>query len=212
MYGLTRATMTLIGVATAGFLAWIASRVDRDTTAGYWTFAALLAAGGLAIALSQLLGGWTKWGWPRVSGAVFLLGFLPTLVAGGLVLLNEQPDEGATGTGLAGDLGAAGVADDLSAVVPAIAFALGLVFGLTFDTTGPRRARGVEVRGRDAERRVPAGAGPIAERHEREEQRDDPEPVAARTAPETTERRDRENAPPGERGEQPGSTTRPRER
>ena len=235
MYGLTRGTMTLIGVAAAGFLAWVASQVDRDTSGGYWTFVALLAAAGLVIALSQLLGGWTKWGWPRISGSVFLLGFLPALVAGGLVLLSEQPDEGATGTGLAGDVGAAGLADDLAAVVPAIAFGLGLVFGLVFDTTGPRRARDVEVREvreRGAERPVPAGAGPIAERRGREERPEYPEPVATRPAerpepPPTTagtrERWDEERAadepvaaeraaPPPAPGDRPGSTTRPSDR
>ena len=239
MYGLTRGMMTLIGVAAAGFLAWVASQVDRDTSGGYWTFVALLAAAGLVIALSQLLGGWTKWGWPRISGSVFLLGFLPALVAGGLVLLSEQPDEGATGTGLAGDVGAAGLADDLAAVVPAIAFGLGLVFGLVFDTTGPRRPRDVEVREvreRGAERPVPAGAGPIAERREREEREERPEypePVATRPAerPEagpttgasTRERWEEERAadepvaaeraaPPPPPTERPGSTTRPSDR
>ncbi len=44
------------------------------------------------MALSQLFGGWTKWGWPRISVGVFLIGFLPTLVAAGWVLLSGQPD------------------------------------------------------------------------------------------------------------------------
>ena len=43
------------------------------------------------IALSQLLGGWTKWGWPQVSGKVFLVGFLPTLIAGGWILAAQEP-------------------------------------------------------------------------------------------------------------------------
>lgn len=139
MYGLTRGMFTLIGAAGVGVLLWLASQLDIDETGGYWAWAGLLAAAGLAAALSQLLGGWTKWGWPRVSQSVFLLGFLPAFVVGVLVLLHAQPDTGAVGTGWAGGLGLGGVADDLAAtVLPAIAFALGLVFGLTFDTTGPR--------------------------------------------------------------------------
>jgi hypothetical protein len=137
MYGLTRGTVTLIGVAVAGLLLYLASQFNVDATGEYWAWIGLMAAGGLVIALSQLLGGWTKWGWPRVSGSVFLLGFLPALIVGGLVLLHAQPD-GATGQGLAGDLGIDGLTGDLVSVLPAIAFGLGLIFGLTFDTTGPR--------------------------------------------------------------------------
>ena len=139
MYGLTRGMFTLIGAAGVGVLLWLASQLDLAGTGEYWAWAGLLAAAGLAAALSQLLGGWTKWGWPRVSRSVFLLGFLPAFVVGVLVLLHAQPDPGAVGTGWAGDIGLGAVADDLAAtVLAAIAFGLGLVFGLTFDTTGPR--------------------------------------------------------------------------
>src|SRR3712207_2460212 len=101
MYGLNRGTFTLIGAAAAGLLLWLASQMDGDSNSGYWAFVGLLAAAGLTMAISQLLGGWTKWGWPRISGKVLLLGFLPALVAGGLVLLAGQPD-GGTGSGWAG--------------------------------------------------------------------------------------------------------------
>ena len=137
MYGLTRGTTTLIGVAVAGFLLWLATQFQAEGNADYWTQMGLIAGAGLVMALSQLLGGWTKWGWPRLSPTVFLLGFLPALVAGGLVLLDAQPDSGAWGASWAADLGLNGLAEDLSAVLPAIAFAIGLVFGFTFDTTGP---------------------------------------------------------------------------
>ena len=144
MYGLTRATVTLIGVAAAGLLLYIASQFGVETTSDYWAWIGFMAAAGLVIALSQLLGGWTKWGWPRMSLPVLLLGFLPALVVGGIVLLYAQPDGGVFGQGLADDLGADGFAQDLVSVLPAIAFGLGLVFGLTFDTTGPR-VREVDV-------------------------------------------------------------------
>jgi hypothetical protein len=137
MYGLTRGTMTLAGAAAAGFLLWFASQLETDVTGEYWAAVGLVAAAGLMMAVSQLLGGWTKWGWPRVSAAVFFLAFLPVLVAGGLVLLHAQPDSDSFGAGWAGDLGVDGLADDLAALWPAIAFAVGLVFGLSFDTTGP---------------------------------------------------------------------------
>lgn len=40
-----------------------------------------------------------------------------------------------------GDIGVGGLVDSLGLMIPAIAFGIGLVFGLTFDTTGPRIPR-----------------------------------------------------------------------
>ena len=164
MYGLTRGTMTLIGAAVAGLLLWLAAQTDADSLGGYWTWVGLLAGAGLVMALSQLLGGWTKWGWPRVTAPVFLLGFLPALAIGGLVLLHAQPDSG-FGQAWAADFGLEGFAEDMTAVLPALAFGLGLLFGFTFDTTGPRRVEHVE----DVERsdvRAPdyAGLAPVGGR------------------------------------------------
>jgi hypothetical protein len=129
--------MTLIGVAAAGALLWLASQLEADANGDYWAQMALVAGAGLAMALSQLLGGWTKWGWPRLSATVFLLGFLPALAAGGLVLLAAQPDSSAFGAGWAADLGLDGLAEDFATVLPAVAFLIGLTFGFAFDTTGP---------------------------------------------------------------------------
>jgi len=149
MYGLTRATLTLIGVAAAGVLIWLATQIlpDDASTASpseYWFAFAVVAAGGLVIALSQLLGGWTKWGWPRVSVHVFLIGFLPTLVVGGWILAAGEPGSHWLGTHVrnwSSDIGIGSLVGDLTLMVQAIAFGIGLVFGLTFDTTGPRVAR-----------------------------------------------------------------------
>ena len=91
MIGITRGISTLAGAAVAGVLLWFATQVGTQTTAEYWSTYGLIAAAGLTMALSQILGGWTKWGWPRFSLGVFLIGFLPVLVAGGWVLLARQP-------------------------------------------------------------------------------------------------------------------------
>jgi MFS family permease len=149
MYGLTRATLTLIGAAAAGVLLWLATTILPDDFAdasrgGYWAAFGLVALGGLAIALSQLLGGWTKWGWPRVSSHVFLVGFLPTLVVGGWLLAAHEPENYWLGRHVrswSDDLGIETLVTDLGLMIPAIAFGIGLVFGLTFDTTGPRIPR-----------------------------------------------------------------------
>jgi hypothetical protein len=188
--------MTLIGAAGAGLLLWLASQTDADSLGGYWAQLGLIAAAGLALAASQLLGGWTKWGWPRVSGSVFLLGFVPALVAGGLVLLHAQPDAGAWGTGWAGDLGADGLAEDLTAVLPGIALCLGLLFGFTFDTTGPR-IRG-EVIEEHEEVRKPGYVGPIPVDTTADEPLAAERPVVTRTS--TIERDEEYAAARAERG------------
>jgi hypothetical protein len=158
---LTRAVMTLIGAAAAGLLIWLATQVGDDSTGGYWAVYGLLAAAGLSLALSQLLGGWTKWGWPKISAAVFLLGFLPVLIVGGWLLLAHQP-EGASfqesAVSWANDIGAGGLVEDLREYLPVIAFAIGLVFGFTFDTRGPR------VRTVTAEHRRDVEPAPVYER------------------------------------------------
>ncbi len=149
MYGLTRATLTLIGAAAAGALLWLATtalpaNVSDASLGGYWAAFGLVALGGLVMALSQLLGGWTKWGWPRVSSHVFLVAFLPTLVVGGWMLAAHEPANYWLGRHVrswSGDIGIDGLVNALGLMLPAIAFGIGLVFGLTFDTTGPRIPR-----------------------------------------------------------------------
>ena len=171
MYGLTRGTMTLIGVGGAGALLWLASQFNGEANGDYWTQMAFVVGAGLVMALSQLLGGWTKWGWPRLSATVFLLGFLPALVAGGIVLLAAQPDSSAFGAGFASDLGLDGLAEDFTNVLPAVAFLIGLTFGFAFDTTGPVVDEDDVVEGREpadypVDRRA-ADEPVTAERHER---------------------------------------------
>src|SRR5215210_4378167 len=144
MIGITRGVSTLVGAGVAGFLIWLAAQMGQGSSAEYWATYGLIAAAGLTIALSQIVGGWTKWGWPRLSAGVFLLGFLPVLVAGGWVLLARQPAGFFNTSNWSRDLGIDGVVGDLGELLAAVAFGVGLVFGLTFDTTGPRRAVAIE--------------------------------------------------------------------
>jgi hypothetical protein len=181
MQGLTRGAMTLFGIVVAGFLIWWGASAlpgEGDATIGeFWWAAGLIAAAGLIMALSQLLGGWTKWGWPRVSGNVFLLGFLPALIAGGWVVVAAEPGDHWLGSHVRGwsdDIGLENLVGDLMKAWPALAFGVGLAFGLMFDTTGPRTEPvpepsrppieedaghpGLEAHNREpADRRVPTG-------------------------------------------------------
>lgn len=140
MYGLTRGTITLLGAAGAGVLVWLATQIDDGSNGGYWAVYGLIAAAGLVMAFSQILGGWTKWGWPRLSLNVFLLAFLPVLVAAGWVVVAHQPDSNwfrAHVLNWSDDIGILGLVRDLTEYVAVLAFGIGLVFGFTFDTSGP---------------------------------------------------------------------------
>ena len=140
MIGTVRGVFTLVGAGAAGLLIWISTQIGQGTLGGYWAVYGILAGAGLTMALSQLFGGWTKWGWPRSSGGVFVIGFLPVLVTAGWVLLAGQPDANwfqRHTTSWSNDIAIDGLVDDLRTYLGVLAFGLGLVFGLTFDTSGP---------------------------------------------------------------------------
>ena len=192
MYGLTRGTITLLGAGVAGLLIWLATQVDESTTGGYWGAYGLLAAAGLTMAFSQILGGWTKWGWPRLSLNVFLIAFLPVLVAAGWVILSAQPHGNWFRDHVdswSDDISIDGLVRDLTQYAAVLGFGIGLVFGFTFDTSGPsahgpfgrpRRAAAFPAGGAappppetppspdedTTEGRQPVTAGPPAERDE----------------------------------------------
>jgi hypothetical protein len=159
MYGLTRATVTLIAAAAAGLLIWIATQISNDHIGGYWARIGLVAGAGLVMALSQLLGGWTKWGWPRISAAVLLTAFIPVAIVSLWIILAGEPSNGWFHNHVlswSSDIHVSGLVTDFLYYIPVFAFGSGLVFGFSFDTTGPVvRDRDVAV-DRSAET-VPAG-------------------------------------------------------
>jgi hypothetical protein len=166
MYGLTRATMTLLAAAGAGLLIWLATQINDNSTGGYWAVYGLIAAAGLVMALSQLLGGWTKWGVPRVSANVFLWAFLPVLIVAGWVIVAGQPHPNWFRNHVlnwSGDIHVRGLVNDLKEYIPVLAFGIGLVFGYTFDTSGPRIARPTVDRRRDVVGTTPDYDGTAAD-------------------------------------------------
>jgi pyruvate/2-oxoglutarate dehydrogenase complex dihydrolipoamide acyltransferase (E2) component len=184
MYGLTRATVTLIAAAVAGFLIWIATQVGTDTNGEYWATYGLIAGAGLTMALSQLLGGWTKWGWPRVSINVFLWAFVPTAIAVLWVVCFHQPDGNWFKDHVrdwSDDIGLQDFVNDFTDYVGVFAFGLGLVFGFTFDTTGPA----TEPFWR--RRRAAAAATPAPTAAPRDRDRAEEEPRRERAAEEEEE-------------------------
>ena len=146
MYGLTRATTTLVFSAAAGLLIWLATQISNDHVGGYWARVGLVAGAGLLMALSQLLGGWTKWGWPRLSIAVFITAFIPVTIVSLWIVLAGEPGSGWFHNHVMSwsrDIHVSGLVTDFLYYIPLLAFGTGLVFGFSFDTTGP------VVRGRD---------------------------------------------------------------
>jgi hypothetical protein len=141
--GPARALMTLLGVGVAGLLAWLTTTFSDTSTGGYWAASGILAGAGLVLALSQLLGGWTKWGRPSFSLSVFLLAFVPTLIAVGWILLFHQPHSTLFRghiTDWSNSIGIDAFVKDMGgSLLTVLAFGLGLVFGFCFDTTRARR-------------------------------------------------------------------------
>jgi hypothetical protein len=195
MYGLTRGTVTLLAAAVAGLLVWISTQVSDESTGGYWAVYGLIAAAGLVMALSQLLGGWTKWGMPRLAVNVFLLAFIPTLIVAGWVVVAHQPHPNWFRNHVlnwSSDISILGIVRDLAEYVSVLAFGIGLVFGYSFDTTGPSTHGAFGRRRRAAA--VPAGGG------------------ASRTDDDATAPTAREEAATREDGADDGRTRLPRPR
>jgi hypothetical protein len=139
MYGLARATTTLLAAAVAGFLLWLASQLSNNHEGGYWAIMGLLAGAGLVMALSQLLGGWTKWGLPRLSASVFLFAFVPVAIVSLWVIVAGEPANAWLHRHVlawSSDIHVRGVVNDVMRYIPVLAFGTGLVFGFSFDTTG----------------------------------------------------------------------------
>jgi hypothetical protein len=133
--------VTLLGAAVAGLLIWIATQLNHAHEGGYWGIVGLMAGAGLVMALSQLLGGWTKWGLPRLSPIVLLVAFVPVAIAALWVIFAGEPHAGWFHNHVMAwtrDIHISGLVTDMLTYIPVLAFGAGLVFGFSFDTTGPR--------------------------------------------------------------------------
>src|SRR5437868_13958049 len=126
MYDMNRGLATLIGAGIAGGMIYVASTyLDDTTTGGYWAVYGIVAGAGLVVALSQLLGGWTKWGSPRMSPAVFIMAFLPALVAAGWIAVAGQPHGNTAQSHVlnwSGDIGIRGLVRAMIEYVGVLAF------------------------------------------------------------------------------------------
>ena len=129
MYGLTRATTTLVFSAAAGLLIWLATQISNDQIGGYWARVGLVAGAGLLMALSQLLGGWTKWGWPRLSIAVLTTAFVPVAIVTLWIVLAGEPGSGWFHNHVLAwsrDIHVSGLVTDFLYYIPVLVFGTGL--------------------------------------------------------------------------------------
>src|SRR4051794_22191579 len=160
MYELSRGVSALVGAAVGGFLLWLATQVNEDTTGGYWAEYGLIAGAGLVLALALAMGSTTRGIRPAFSPGRFLLAFLPVLAVVGWIAIANQPHGNwfrAHVLNWSGDLSIDGFVNDMGDVLAALALSVGVVFGFCFDTV-PVGARVTErdVVARDADEPIAA--------------------------------------------------------
>jgi hypothetical protein len=144
LYDVTRGLATALAAGTAGALLWLATLVGVQTVTRFWESMGLLAAAGLIVALSQVVGGWTKGHGVRLSPGTFTLAFVPALVCVGWILMATQPGNGwheGRITSWSQSLGILGLVHSLGLWHGALAFGFGLMLGLTLDTVPAPVAR-----------------------------------------------------------------------
>jgi len=137
LYDMTRGLTTALAAALAGLLLWTATQVGQQTTPRFWAEMGIVAGAGLVIALSQVLGGWTKGFQLRLSPGTLLLGFVPVLVCVGWILMATQPGSGwheARIVSWSHNAGLMGVIHSLGLWHGVLAFGFGLVLGMSLDT------------------------------------------------------------------------------
>lgn len=129
-----RAFSTLVGAAAAGGLMWVAAQTSTETTGGYWARIGILAGAGLVLALARLpdVGVRTL----TLSLPTLCLGFLPSLVAAGWIVVAAQPHGNTFRRHVlswSSDMGVTRVVTDLGPYAVVLAFALGAVLGLVLE-------------------------------------------------------------------------------
>lgn len=202
LYDGTRGLTTFVAAGVAGLLLWVATLVGMQSAGRFWASMGIVAGAGLVVALSQVIGGWTKGGRVRISPSTFLLGFVPVLICVGWILMATQPGHGwhdGTVASWSRSIGIMGLVHDLGLWHGVLAFGFGLVLGLTFDTV-PLAVGEPLVR--DRETMVADRRGPAWRRHPSHDRRVADEPLtaereaAARTEPNTVTVGPRTDVPP----------------
>lgn len=137
LYDATRGLTTAAAAGGAGVLLWVATLVGQGSDGRFWAEMAIVAGAGVVMALSQVIGGWTKGLRLRVSPGTFFMAFVPVLVVVGWILMATQPRHGwfqGTFETWSRHAGLIGLVHDLALWHGVLAFGFGLVLGMSFDT------------------------------------------------------------------------------
>lgn len=136
MYDASRGLTLALAAALAGLALWGATEVGTQTTGRFWIAMAIVAAGGLVLALANHVGTWTKGLRMRISPSTFVIAFLPVLVCVGWILIATQPGSGWQEGRLdhwSNAIGILGLVKSVALWHGVLAFGFGLVLGLCFD-------------------------------------------------------------------------------
>lgn len=137
VYDTARGLTTVAAAGAAGVLLWVATLVGQQTDGRFWAEMGIVAGAGLVMAVSQVIGGWTKGLRLRLSPGTFLLAFVPTLIVVGWILMASQPGHGwyeGTIVSWSTNVGLMGLIHDVALWHGVLAFGFGLVLGLSLDT------------------------------------------------------------------------------
>jgi hypothetical protein len=136
MYDASRGLTLALAAGLAGLGLWGAAQIGTQSTGRFWIAMAVVAGAGLLIALANHVGTWTKGLRLRVSPGTFVLAFLPVLVCVGWILIATQPGNGWEEGRLdswSNSIGILGVVHSVGLWHGVLAFALGLMLGLSLD-------------------------------------------------------------------------------
>lgn len=137
LYDTTRGLTTVAAAGAAGVLLWAATLVGQRTDGRFWAEMGIVAGAGLLIAMSQVIGGWTKGLRLRMSLGTFALAFVPVLIVVGWIMMATQPTHGwyqGTFDTWSRHAGLIGLVHDVALWHGVLAFGFGLVLGMSFDT------------------------------------------------------------------------------
>ncbi len=166
LYDASRGLTLALAAALAGLGLWGATQIGMQTTGRFWLSMAIVAGAGFLIALATHVGTWTKGLRLRMSPGTFALAFLPMLVVVGWLLVANQPGNGWQEGRLdswSNSIGILGVVHSVGLWHGVLAFAFGLMLGLSLDgVPAPVEEAAPAYAGPAGAARAPAADEPVA--------------------------------------------------
>jgi len=136
LYDASRGLTLAFATALAGLGLWGASQIGTQTTGRFWLAMPVVAGAGLLLSLANHVGTWTKGLRLRMSPGTFAVAFLPTLACVGWIMLATQPGQGwqeGRVDSWSDSIGILGVVHSIGLWHGVLAFAFGLMLGLSLD-------------------------------------------------------------------------------